>query len=976
MTLNLREVLRGLRLALFAMAFAAAAHAATNVLQITYDAAGRITNLTRQAAAGFAITGFDPASAPVGAAVTIYGTGFDAVPANNVVKFNGVAAAVSASVSGSISTTVPAGATTGRITVTIGSATATSPQDFVVTVPGAPTISSFTPVTGASATAVSVSGSAFDAGTTVKLNGVSASATIAGPGNLSFTVPASAASGRISATNAIGTGVSAQDFIVPPAGVAAADIISKTRITIGGSAGSISVGTQNKYALVLFDGVAGAYVTLQFRQWAVSPTNASVSYKVIKPDNSVWSTGTLSVPGGSPTIILPKLPTTGTYSILVVGGAATVSASVSIATDPTLTVDGAALAASMDMTSQRLRFLVNATAGQRLGLGMLGVTMLGGGGAQFDAYRPDGQVVGNLVNCGNNETCDGEFTAAIAGVYEIIVAGTTGGRASFSLQASTELTGSLAPDTPQAVALTRAGQDMRFTASLTAGDSVGLAIFNAAFNTQNQSVQVTVLKPDGSQYVSGNISTWGGYMELGSVPATGTYTLVMDPSHGDYGSFGLVLLQGPMIGTSDAPLAWSAPAVGSMARLRFTATAGQNISVTIASFAYSPTSTTTANMFVNGPGRNQVSNSINCKPWDNLSSCRAATGNLTAGTYSIVLIPAAAVTMSGTASVSTDVTGTLTSGVAQTIAVSRIGQSARYTFSGTAGDSTSFKLLGSTQSQSGFPLNIAVKMPNGSSAGASTQYQDSPMVNLQTLPATGTYTVTIEPSAATTWQTGAIVDPGPLLTVNGSPGTLATTVPGEQLRFRFNGIAGALPQIGITGINVTSGTGYFIMHVINANGGGSNDIYCNQSGPYCDDPWPGPLGAMTAGNYTVILDTYGKSIGGGSVYVSTPLTGSIVIGDPAQTITLDRPGRTARYTFSGTSAQTLRLNWANTSVSGGTVTVAVLRPDGSVLNSGTYTNGTTGGMDITALPSTGTYTVVLDPSTINTTTADISVVTR
>jgi hypothetical protein len=203
-----------------------------------------------------------------------------------------------------------------------------------------------------------------------------------------------------------------------------------------------------------------------------------------------------------------------------------------------------------------------------------------------------------------------------------------------------------------------------------------------------------------------------------------------------------------------------------------------------------------------------------------------------------------------------------------------------------------------------------------------------------------------------------------------------TSVPGEQLRFRFNGVAGALPQIGVSGITLSSGTGYFLMHVISPNGSSSNDIYCNQSGNYCDDPWPGPLGAMTSGNYTILLDTYGKGLNGGSVYVSTPLTGSLVVGNAAQTITLDRPGRTARYTFSGTAAQTLRLSWANTTVSGGTVAVTVLKPDGSTLNSGSFTNGTSGGMDLTALPTTGTYTVILDPATVNTMAADISVVTR
>ena len=131
-------------IALVAMAGAATAFAATNVIEITYDAAGNITQMRRQAASGFGITSFSPGSGAVGSAVEIYGLGFSATPANNTVKFNGTTATVTASDSGSISTTVPTGATTGRITVTVAGNTATSAVDFVVTVPGAPSITSFT----------------------------------------------------------------------------------------------------------------------------------------------------------------------------------------------------------------------------------------------------------------------------------------------------------------------------------------------------------------------------------------------------------------------------------------------------------------------------------------------------------------------------------------------------------------------------------------------------------------------------------------------------------------------------------------------------------------------------------------------------------------------------------------------------------------------------------------------------------------
>jgi len=66
------------------------------------------------------ISSFTPVSGNAGTTVTITGTNFDPTPSNNIVQFNGVTATVSASTSTSIDVTVPNGATTGNLTVTIG----------------------------------------------------------------------------------------------------------------------------------------------------------------------------------------------------------------------------------------------------------------------------------------------------------------------------------------------------------------------------------------------------------------------------------------------------------------------------------------------------------------------------------------------------------------------------------------------------------------------------------------------------------------------------------------------------------------------------------------------------------------------------------------------------------------------------------------------------------------------------------------
>jgi hypothetical protein len=79
-----------------------------------------------------AVTAVAPASGPVGTKVTITGTKFDPTPANNTVLFNTTPATVTAATATSLEVAVPAGATAGPISVTVGGVTAKSATSFTV----------------------------------------------------------------------------------------------------------------------------------------------------------------------------------------------------------------------------------------------------------------------------------------------------------------------------------------------------------------------------------------------------------------------------------------------------------------------------------------------------------------------------------------------------------------------------------------------------------------------------------------------------------------------------------------------------------------------------------------------------------------------------------------------------------------------------------------------------------------------------
>lgn len=79
------------------------------------------------------ITSFSPSSGAAGAGVTITGTSYSAV---NAVRFNGLASAFTVDSPTSITATVPANATTGRISVSSPEGTTTSAATFTVTIAG------------------------------------------------------------------------------------------------------------------------------------------------------------------------------------------------------------------------------------------------------------------------------------------------------------------------------------------------------------------------------------------------------------------------------------------------------------------------------------------------------------------------------------------------------------------------------------------------------------------------------------------------------------------------------------------------------------------------------------------------------------------------------------------------------------------------------------------------------------------------
>jgi hypothetical protein len=225
------------------------------------------------------ITGFSPANGRAGTNVTILGTNFLGATS---VTFGGVAASFKVESNNKITTTVPAGAPKGIITVTTPSMPMPTSSNFVVY----PSITDFTPNHGAVGTSVTISGSNLKLGTTVptvKFNGVAATPTSSSATSIVVPVPGGAQSGPISITTADGTDTTPTSFLLPPG------ITSFTPIrALPGTAVTILGTNLNETTDVSFAGVSASFTV-------VNKTNITTTVPVGTKTGSL----TITTPAGT-----------------------------------------------------------------------------------------------------------------------------------------------------------------------------------------------------------------------------------------------------------------------------------------------------------------------------------------------------------------------------------------------------------------------------------------------------------------------------------------------------------------------------------------------------------------------------------------------------------------------------------------------------------------------------------------------------
>jgi YD repeat-containing protein len=700
-----------------------------------YDAVGNLTRISRQSSALLSIIDFNPAAGPAGTVVTILGTGFDPTPGSNTVTFNGTIATISSASPTELVVTVPPGAATGVIAVTSPAGSATSSAPFTVTTStGAPAITGFTPTIGTPGTPISITGSNFEPTPTnnrLRFNTVPAPITSSTATNISVAVPGGATSGRLSLATPGGTTQSTDDFFVPPPPNSAADVSFAARASIGGATINATMSPVGKIALIVFDGSAGQQVSIGISSGQPVETDTWVFH----PNGTQLGWVYSDFLGRD--LHIESLPVTGTYTIRIAPrgtytGAKPITLSQDLIVGP-IVVGGASVPVNITRPGQRARLTFAGTAGQRLTLGFPGASA-------FDAItvtKPDGTTF--ATSPGNTDLSIVMPPLPTTGTYGILVDPRYADTRNMTLTLSEEVSGSLVVD-GNALPLTlgRVGQVARVTFSATAGQRLNLAVTNA-----NLSAALTILKPDGTTWVPPTTVSNGSGIDTAPVPTTGTYTIVIDPGATVTGSLTLTL-SAEIVGSitiGGSPVSVSVTRPGQKARLLFSGTTGQRISLTA-------TAVTGSNdvRLLNPNG------SLIIFPYSQMNLGLSAfmgpfTLPATVPDYAVYLFTGGTGTGGATFTlhnVPADVTGTLTiNGPAAPVNITAPGQNSSFTFTGTAGQVVTLHGASNTIGCGNFVLIF----PNTNLG--STQQCAATFAWGQTLQ-TGTHTLMFDPSGAST----------------------------------------------------------------------------------------------------------------------------------------------------------------------------------------------------------------------------------
>jgi len=466
--------------------------------------------------------------------------------------------------------------------------------------------------------------------------------------------------------------------------------------------------------------------------------------------------------------------------------------------------------------------------------------------------------------------------------------------------------------------------------------------FLALSGTNTSSIPYSIYKPDGTSLVTGALSAAVPSLLLPTAPTSGVYLLSLSPP--GWLRARIALATDPIWQVDGASLPISSALQHQLRRAWFSGTAGQNLSYAYTDLVVSPTSPNAPHFVLYKPDGTVLSSLVNLP---------------VTGMYSIVMTPdASTLTTNLNLWLSSEITGVLPFNAPTALSVTRPGQHARYTFSGTQGQYLRLATSSSTTNPANQRIGVSFYNPNGSQlvdtdvARSGTNFAYS----IPVLPATGTYTVFVGidiygDNQNSTWGTTLTLTPDipATLAIDGSSTAISTSLLGQEVRATFVASAGQNLGFAYTNLVLTPTTAGVPRFTTYKPDGTVLTSWSN---------------LPATGTYTMYITPDATTTASSmQLWLSSDLVGMLPLGTPTP-MSVSRPGQHARYTFQGTQGQVIKFSAASTSTTpvNQRVSIYVYSPSGAMLVNGlSFVAIASGTQTYTApaLPATGSYLVVV-----------------
>jgi hypothetical protein len=264
---------------------------------------------------------------------------------------------------------------------------------------------------------------------------------------------------------------------------------------------------------------------------------------------------------------------------------------------------------------------------------------------------------------------------------------------------------------------------------------------------------------------------------------------------------------------------------------------------------------------------------------------------------------------------------------------------------------------------------VAIYRPDGSTLTNRSTGTSEILLEPGYLPIAGTYTINVDPTLTATGtviltlhdvpadHSGTFAPSGA-----GDPETVTTTTPGQNGRHTFSGTNGQRISMKVGGGPL--GT----VSILNPDGSTVGSKSIGIFSGFLDPVTLGSTGTYTV--FTNYLETRTGTSTNTLYDVLPDTTGTVTVNGSAVAVPLSTAGQTGSLTFSGTSGQLITVRMTGNTF--GSVNVKLLKPDSTEL-AAKSSSSSSFNMNQQTLPTTGTYTVVVDPTQWNTGTTNVAV---